>query len=183
MHKQSSGTIVEVNVICCYPGYHFDNKTEVCQHNHNDTNIVRPGPYNRYLYIKVKIYYTTNCKILNMSQHYNIVKINLYSYMGSNVLIKNSTHGIVLYLNYSTVAKSSMSILQCHIKFCCSNPHDIQDNIYVDKYEVRSNVTEELKTAVIPPTFHKCDKQGFQPGCKFKFDSLEEQCSDGREGY
>ena len=120
---------MEVNVTCCHPGCHFDNKTEVCQHNHNDTNIVRPGPNNRYLYTKVKI--------------------------------------VVI-------------IVSLHI--CCFNPHDNQDNIYVDKYEILSNTTEELKTAVIPPTFHKCDKQGFQPGCKFKFDSLEEQCSDRREG-
>ena len=54
-HLQSNKTTVKVNVVCCHPGYHFENKTEVCEYNHNDTNIVRPGPNNRYLYVKVKL--------------------------------------------------------------------------------------------------------------------------------
>ena len=54
IHKQNSGTTVNMTITCCHPGYHFDNKTEVCEHNHNDTNIVRPGENNRYLYTKVR---------------------------------------------------------------------------------------------------------------------------------
>ena len=52
-YYQSNETTVEVNITCCHPGYHFDNETELCKHNHNDPNIVRPGPNNRYLYMKV----------------------------------------------------------------------------------------------------------------------------------
>ena len=44
---------MEVNVACCHPGYHFDDEREVCRHNHNDSNIVRPDTNNRYLYTKV----------------------------------------------------------------------------------------------------------------------------------
>ena len=57
-----------------------------------------------------------------------------------------------------------------------------QDNVYVDKFAVNDRATAELKTAVIPPTFHNCEKQGIQPGCKFRFDALEEQCSKNRKG-
>ena len=74
----------------------------------------------------------------------------------------------------------------------CNGPSlltfNFQDNIYVDvevdKNKMLSNVStsEELKTAVIPPTFHKCDKQGAQPGCKFRFDSPQKQCSEKRDG-
>ena len=58
-----------------------------------------------------------------------------------------------------------------------------QDNIYADKQDTTEEFeTAELKTAAIPPTFHKCDKQGAQPGCKYKFDSPQEQCSGSRQG-
>lgn len=58
-----------------------------------------------------------------------------------------------------------------------------QDSIYVNTSDDKSNTTEDLVTAVIPPAFHKCERQGIQPGCKFKFDSPEEQCSERRKGY
>ena len=37
-------------------------------------------------------------------------------------------------------------------------------------------------SAVIPPTFQDCSRDGSRPGCLIKFDSPSEQCANGRKG-
>ena len=52
----------------------------------------------------------------------------------------------------------------------------LQPDIYA---EVRDG---ELVTAIMPTPFQNCTREGTLPGCLFKFDHPEEQCSQGRTG-
>ena len=37
-------------------------------------------------------------------------------------------------------------------------------------------------TAIMPTPFQNCTREGTLPGCLFKYDHPEEQCSEGRTG-
>lgn len=51
-----------------------------------------------------------------------------------------------------------------------------QSDLYVESRNGK------LVSAVIPPTFQSCTREGIRPGCLFKFDLPYEQCSQNRTG-
>ena len=51
-----------------------------------------------------------------------------------------------------------------------------QSDLYVESRNGK------LTSAVIPPTFQNCTREGIRPGCLFKFDLPYKQCSQNRTG-
>ena len=50
-------------------------------------------------------------------------------------------------------------------------------------YAYVSNESRELTVIVgVPPEYMSCDHVGRLPGCRFKFDDPDAQCSSGRTG-